>query len=144
MKALTWLKQHLQHIESQPALPDVRIAACAMLYEVARADGEFKTSELDALTRKLTLRWQLTEYEAEQILMSGKKLAESAVDFHPMLETLRQQWGQPERIELVHDMWAIAHADGHIDPYEEHVIRRVADLLHVAHSEFIRGKLANN
>jgi uncharacterized tellurite resistance protein B-like protein len=138
---LSWLKGTLSSIESEPELPDVRVAACAMLYEVARADGQFQKDELSALQQKLIARWQISAQEAENILAAGKEMSENSVDFHPMLETLRESWGQSERIALIHDMWTIAHADGHIDSYEEHIIRRVAELLHVAHSEFIRGKL---
>ena len=38
-------------------------------------------------------------------------------------------------------MWAVAHADNEVHPHEEYVIRKVADLLYVSHSDFIRGKL---
>jgi len=37
-------------------------------------------------------------------------------------------------------MWEIAYADNQLDKYEEYVIRKVADLIHVSHSEFIRAK----
>ena len=39
-------------------------------------------------------------------------------------------------------MWQVAYADGHLDHYEEHLIRRVADLLYVEHRDFIQAKLA--
>ena len=35
----------------------------------------------------------------------------------------------------------MAHADERLHKYEEHLIRRIADLLHVRHSEFIATKL---
>ena len=38
-------------------------------------------------------------------------------------------------------MWRVAFADGEIDRYEDGVIRRVAELIYVAHSDFIRMKL---
>ena len=39
-------------------------------------------------------------------------------------------------------MWQVAYADDHLDPIEEAVIRKVAELLYVNHSEFIRAKLS--
>ena len=39
-------------------------------------------------------------------------------------------------------MWEVAHADGEIDPLEDAVIRKSAELLYVDHSEFIRAKLS--
>jgi uncharacterized tellurite resistance protein B-like protein len=37
-------------------------------------------------------------------------------------------------------MWELAFADGDLSKYEEYVIRKVADLIYVSHSEFIRAK----
>jgi uncharacterized tellurite resistance protein B-like protein len=36
----------------------------------------------------------------------------------------------------------VAYADGDLDKYEEHLIRRVAELIYVPHEEYIRAKLA--
>jgi len=38
-------------------------------------------------------------------------------------------------------MWAVAYANGNLDKYEEHLIRRVAELTYVAHEDYIRAKL---
>jgi len=38
-------------------------------------------------------------------------------------------------------MWRVAYADGQLDKHEEGIIRRVADLLHIRHNEYIRCKL---
>lgn len=38
-------------------------------------------------------------------------------------------------------LWRVAFADGRLDRYEEHLIRRIADLLHLPHRDFIRAKL---
>ncbi len=48
---------------------------------------------------------------------------------------------QETRFELIKAMWEVAHADGEIDPLEDAVIRKAAELLYVDHSQFIRAKL---
>ncbi len=53
---------------------------------------------------------------------------------------MNERYGQPERIALVRNLWRVAFADGDLDRHEEHLVRRVADLLHVRHSDFIRAK----
>ena len=37
-------------------------------------------------------------------------------------------------------MWRVAMADSALSRYEEHVIRKVADLLYVPHGDFITAK----
>ena len=39
-------------------------------------------------------------------------------------------------------MWEIAYADGKLDKYEEHYLRKVSELLYIPHSQFIQQKLA--
>lgn len=139
---MRWLSRLLSAPERTVAeLVDEKLAAAALLYEVARADGEFQKEEMQALMQRLMQRWSLPADAAQALFEEAGETAETIVDLHPLVHSLRQHWGQPERIRMVHDMWAVAHADGRVDPHEEHMIRRVADLLHVPHSEFIRGKL---
>lgn len=121
----------------------VRLSAVALMYEVMRADGEHKTDELDALIKKLALRWQLDASEAKTLLTSASEQVEQAVDYHQLVSALREAYSAEQRKELIIDMWAIAKADDVIDPMEEFVIRKVADLLYVSHSDFIYGKVCN-
>lgn len=139
---MRWLHRLLTRPdEALSSVMDEELAAAALLYEVARADGQFRAEETRVLLQRLARRWNLPGEQARELLERAEGTAESIVDLHPLVHSLRQHWGQPQRISLVHDMWEVAHADGHVDPYEEHLIRRVADLLHVPHHEFIRGKL---
>lgn len=119
----------------------VRLSAVALMYEVMRADGEHKTDELEALVKKLALRWQLDTTEAQTLLASAGEQVEQAVDYHQLVSALREAYSAEQRKELIADMWSIAKADGVIDPTEEFVIRKVADLLYVSHSDFIYGKI---
>ena len=42
---------------------------------------------------------------------------------------------------LVESLWQVAYADAHLDAHENHVISKVAGLLHVTHGEYIAAKL---
>ena len=44
--------------------------------------------------------------------------------------------------EVLNSVWAIAFADGEMDKHEEHLIRRIADLLYLNHKDFINAKLS--
>jgi len=38
-------------------------------------------------------------------------------------------------------MWQVAYADSELSAYEQHVIRKIADLLYVPHRAYIAAKL---
>ena len=140
---IDWFKSFFQAntTAAAPVESQVRIAAMALMYEVARADGKDAPEETQALMAKLARRWQLKQTEAETLLTSAKQQAEEAVDYHKMATLLREHYDADQRAALVIDMWGVALADGEIDPIEELVIRKIADLLYVPHSTFIYGKV---
>jgi len=122
---------------------DDHLAAAALMYEVARADGSLTSEELAHMVTLFARRWSLPEQEAGEMLDAARRQAEEATDYHELVMAIRRQWSAEKRAQLIHDMWEIAHADAYGHHYEEYVIRKVADLLHVSHSDFIRGKLAS-
>lgn len=42
---------------------------------------------------------------------------------------------------MVELLWQVALADGELANIEEHIIRKIADLLHLNHTEYIQTKL---
>ncbi|WP_111656849.1 TerB family tellurite resistance protein [Isoalcanivorax indicus] len=121
---------------------DLHLAAAALLYEVARADGQIDPRERDTLLTKLAARWDLPRDQVVEKFDAAEEAAEQATDYFQFTRPLREHWSADERRALIHDMWSVAHADGKTHPQEEYVIRKVADLLYVAHSDFIRARHA--
>ena len=95
---------------------------------------------LDALMDGLQTRWQLDDDAVRSLLDEAREEAEGATDYFQFTRPLRDHWSAEQRAALIEDMWAIAHADGQTHPREEFVIRKVADLLYVPHSVFIRAR----
>nr|WP_238400852.1 TerB family tellurite resistance protein [Alloalcanivorax marinus] len=121
---------------------DLHRAAAALLMEVARADGEVDESEEQLLLEAVRRHWRLDEDEMRDILSELRTRLDEATDLFEFTRPLRERWDPETRVRLVYDMWAIAAADGKADQHEEHLIRRVSELLYVSHGDFIRGKLA--
>ncbi|MGB1219891.1 MAG: TerB family tellurite resistance protein [Alcanivoracaceae bacterium] len=140
-KWLQALTEKVTHQETDQG--DDRLAAAALMYEVARADGTLASEELTHMVTLFARRWSLPDTEAGELLDAARQQAEDATDYHELVMAIRRQWSAEKRAQLVHDMWEIAHADVEGHHYEEYVIRKVADLLYVSHSDFIRGKLAS-
>ena len=59
---------------------------------------------------------------------------------HAFTRTLVETWDERQRFELLIDLWRLAYSDSQIDRFEEHTIRRIAELLYVSHSRFIEAK----
>jgi uncharacterized tellurite resistance protein B-like protein len=68
-------------------------------------------------------------------------LRESATDFFQFTSKINENYSLEQRIKMLELLWQVAYADGELASIEEHIIRKIADLLHLRHSEFIQTKL---
>ncbi|SDJ82145.1 TerB family tellurite resistance protein [Billgrantia gudaonensis] len=119
----------------------LELATAALLFEVARADYHLDERELALLREQLGRRFSLDAAALDELMQLAGEEAEQAVDHYQFVSLIKQHYGYASRCELVRMMWTLALADGEAHHLEEHRIRRLADLLHVSHSDFIRTKL---
>ncbi len=120
---------------------DLHRAAAALLLEVARTDGEVDEEESRHLIDTVQNRWHLDPAEMQDILGELESRVHRATDLFEFTAPLREHWDPETRVKLIEDMWTMAAADGHADHHEEHLIRRVSDLLYVSHGDYIRARM---
>lgn len=116
--------------------------ACAVLLcEVIRADGVLKKQEKDKLKSLLMEQFSLTSEEVDDILEQATHLSEHASDFYQFTSKINKHYSLEQRTKIVTLLWEAAYADGELANIEEHIIRKIADLLHLRHDEYIATKL---
>ena len=120
-----------------------RLAAAVLLFEMARADYEQQPSEHDALRDGLIKDFGVPEATVDALLAQAEVRARHSVSLYEFVTMLNATMDLEGKRALLQLLWKVAFADGKIDPHEEHLLRRLADLLHLSHADFIRGKLAN-
>ncbi|WP_249978238.1 TerB family tellurite resistance protein [Vreelandella olivaria] len=119
----------------------LELATAALLCEVMRADYNKSDAERATVKQMLTTRYHLSDSEVAELMTLAEAEVDDAVDHYQFVSLIKEYYGYEQRCELVALMWQLAWVDGHVDPLEEHRIRRLADLLHVSHNDFIRSKL---
>lgn len=118
----------------------LEICCAVLLCEVMRADSAFTEEEQDALSVILTNQFNLTDIEVSDISEKAFELSENASDFYQFTSKINQYYSLDERIKIVTLLWKVA--DGELASIEEHIIRKIADLLHLRHNEYIATKIA--
>ncbi|RAW06079.1 TerB family tellurite resistance protein [Halomonas elongata] len=135
-----WINDMTATSETQEP-PTLALASAVLLCEVIRADYRLEPAELDALREELDQRFGLDDEALAELMDLAQHEAETAVDHHRFVRLVRDECDYEARVELVRAMWALAFSDGKKDALEEHRIRRLAELLHVSHSDFVRTRL---
>ena len=115
-------------------------AAAVLLIEVMLADNDLDTRERNCICEILNRRLKASLLEAEQCLTVAMTYQEQSNDLYQFTRVINEAYGEHERYQLLVDMWRVAFADGELDKYEDHRIRRVCELLHLHHSHFIKAK----
>lgn len=120
----------------------IEVATAALLVEVMRMDREAGDAERDAVMRAVRGKFGLAPDEAERLIALAEEEARQANDYWQFTSVINQRFGYDERVRVVAHLWEVAHADASLSPYEEHLIRKLSDLLYVSHRDYIAAKLA--
>jgi uncharacterized tellurite resistance protein B-like protein len=140
----TWFEQLKSIVNRhEPAADEHALAraAAVVLLEMAAADDQFQTAELDMVQTAIQAAFGLSDEELTDLMSEARSLRDDSVSLHDFTRSLRTGLVREERAALVGWMWKVAFADGNVDRFEEQLLRRLTDLLGVPHEEFIRQKL---
>ncbi len=120
---------------------DVERMAAVLMVEVARADGRIDDSEVAAMRRALSECSNLPAGELDGLVDAAVREGAAATSLHRYVAAVNEAFDKPARVRLVEHLWRVAKADGRLDDMEEHVVRKIADLLFVKHRDFMQAKL---
>jgi len=129
------LKKLFAAPEAEREKPDnhqLAVAATALMVQLSRVDQDEDERELQAIVDGAV--------EAEEILEDALSHADDATSLYEFTGQINEYLDQEGKQALLESIWRVAFADGRIDKYEEHLIRRMADLLHLNHREFMQAR----
>ena len=115
----------------------------ALIIEVALADKVFDESEVNLLKEMLLKAYTLEAAEIQDLIENAEKAVEESTSLYEYTKEVNDNFDYESKLNLVDQLWRIAFADGNLDKYEEHVVRKIADLIHISHNDFIQSKLKN-
>ncbi|CAA6815081.1 MAG: Unknown protein [uncultured Thiotrichaceae bacterium] len=115
-------------------------ATAVLLVEVMAADHEWDDIESNAIKDILITQFSLNSEEAEALLSDSTQSQQKANDLYQFTKVITENFSHDQRYEMLVNLWKVAFADGQVDRYEEHMIRKITDLLHMPHTQYIRAK----
>lgn len=118
----------------------LKLAAIALMIEVMRVDDDKSRDEVDAIINAAMVKFDIDRQQALELMELAELELVEATDYHQFTSLINQGYDAEHKQLILEFMWQVAYADGQLDKYEEHVIRKVADLLYISHPDFIRLK----
>jgi uncharacterized tellurite resistance protein B-like protein len=119
----------------------LQLAAAVLLVEVMRADSRVDATERSAVIAALRAGFTLSADEVDRLMELAEQTAQSATDYYTFTSKIVARYGAEERVRLLEHMFRVAYADQHLSAHENHLMRKVASLLHVSHGDYVAAKL---
>lgn len=115
---------------------NLNVAVAVLVHEARRADYEpDHLGESDAGVAALRDLFGLQLAGATALLAEGREKAQHLTSFYAPVTVIKRGYSMDERIRLVEYLWRIAFADGLLNPYEDHYVRKIAHLLYVPNTD---------
>lgn len=118
----------------------IRLATAALMIEMARADFNLSDQERLLASDLMANRFDLSRSELDELMGLAELQAKEAASLFQFTQLIDKQLPYEEKLEVVGMLWEMAYADRELDKYEEHLVRKLTDLLHIPHQQMIRIK----
>ncbi len=119
---------------------ELHLAIAALLLEVMQVDDSEQPEERQAVISALEHHFHLAADEIHALLERAARQRDQASDYHRFTSLINRHLDAAQKARLLEQLWRVAYADRQLDKYEEHLIRKLADLLHLPHQVFITRK----
>mgnify|MGYP001767161429 FL=1 len=118
----------------------LQIATAALLVEMMLTDNHIAAEESALIEKTLREQFSLEAGELGDLLKLADAEARQAVGYYPFTSLINKQCSLEQKVRIVENMWHVAMSDGHISAHENHLMRKIADLLYVGHADYIAAK----
>ena len=140
-------KFYKKNIKPSPAGSDevsehsLQLATGALLIEMMRADAEITGDERRMVMKTIRTRFHLTEEESDALLQFAEEKIRKATGYYEFTSLINKGLPYEQKVKVIENLWEIAFTDKSLDKHEEHMVRKIADLIYVEHKDFIDAKL---
>jgi uncharacterized tellurite resistance protein B-like protein len=121
--------------------PDVRLATCALLLEMANIDGRFSKLEKERIVELLRNNYQLSAEHAAALMKAAEDELEKSIDLWQFAKLINENYSTEEKIKVIETVWQVVYTDGILDKHEDYLVHKLANLLRLSHKQLIDAKL---
>jgi len=136
-----FFEQHLALSAPEDSTEDkLKLATVVLFLEMMYMDDKVEIKEQEIILSLIQQNFFLTVDQATALIELAEQQKKQATDYYQFTSLINKEYSQEEKVRLIESLWKIAFIDGVLDMHEEYLVRKIADLLHVPHTDFIMAK----
>jgi uncharacterized tellurite resistance protein B-like protein len=114
----------------RPAGPSgVQLAACALLLELAHADGSMSAEELAHIEGAIQRHFGIDEATARELISLAEEERRQSIDHYQFTRLVAAEYDLGQKMVLAELMWGVILADGQLATHETWLVRKLGHLL---------------
>ena len=134
-------KKKVTETPDEESLSSISKACSSLLIEVALSDKDFDEEEITSMKEILKTTHGISDETINELVSNAKQTVDESTSLYSYTREVNDNFSYDDKLLLLQSLWDIAYADGNVDKYEEHLIRKISDLIYISHSDFIKAKL---
>ncbi len=119
----------------------IMISTAVLFLEMAYADFEISDEEESRLKEILQELFDLDEDEIDELLETARESRSHRQDIWMFTDVVKSYFNRNQKRRILENLWRLIFADGHIDRYEDALIRKITNLIGLEHGDMIQAKL---
>ncbi len=120
---------------------NIHISTTALLLGVAKADEIIDSNELESIQNIIMIFFQISKKESIAVINNAKEHLKDSTDLYQFCKEINNKFNYQKKIKFILSIYEIAFCDQNLHYLEDHVIKQIANLLHVEHHDLIESKL---
>ena len=132
-----FFQKRIDQVEKSGSNSDL---ALRLMFEIAISDGSLDKSEL-AMIKKRAQESSENSSSASSIIKKIIDETENSTSIYPTVKEINESYEKSEKLKLMSLLWKLVAADKKIDPYEENLYFKIAELIKIKRSEANKIKI---
>ncbi len=110
----------------------VQIAISTLMIQTAIYDGVFDEQEKSEILELIKKYFKFNEDQKLSLFKIAMKVNDDSNDMQQFTKVLNDNLSEEEKLNIIEMLWKIIISDGHIDDYENTLIRKISGLLYIS------------
>ncbi len=127
--------------ESKEKSFNLEIATSVLFLELAYADFNVAAEEEIHINKSMQDFFSMSSQEVSDLVDIANTERDQRNDIWFFTNQIKNHFSRVDKVKILEMLWELVYSDGHMDKYEEALMRKITPLLGLSHGEMIQAKL---
>ena len=120
---------------------EIVLASTCLLLSIANADNNIDDKELNIIDDIIQDFFDIKKQDACDVIKNAKSSLKESTDYFSYGKILNENFTLTDKIDFISCVFEVAYSDGEYHYLEEHMIKKIANILHIENKDMVNVKM---